>query len=156
MDWVGGGHLTTIEGTSGGVFANKSRSGHSVTIFSNARGLPEGGGGARGWNWLVHYLSLSRHIWHISDTWQDTCSERIGNKMANVMKLRTTSYQLVHKFIVWAVETFETLFDFIVCVSLLGLRVRLRYHLTRQRWLPCHKPTVKNVNVVTKSTSQQL
>ena len=26
-------------------FANKSRSGHSVTIFSNARGLPEGGGG---------------------------------------------------------------------------------------------------------------
>ena len=49
---MGGGHLTTIEGMSGGAFANKSRSGHSVTIFSNARGLPEGGGGgvARGWN----------------------------------------------------------------------------------------------------------
>ena len=29
------------------------------------------------------YLSQSRHIWHISDTWQDTCSERIGNKNGN-------------------------------------------------------------------------
>ena len=78
MDWRAG-HLTTTEGTGGGgICQQKLLAGPGIwTIFSNARGMPGGGGlpvgDARGWNWLTHYhYHYHYHYFTIYIVWKMT------------------------------------------------------------------------------------